>query len=156
MAEEVTNKFRERIKRPTSVIQYKFMKGVERADQYLSYFTILKNHKMEQKDCALIISCAVFDSYRVHKLQNGSRLKYKSFLLEVSDYCARMTLEETPEEDDVEAADEDDDPTPPTPHAPRRDHVGRHEGAPTSDNCWRWKKEISTETLQSVCGTQKT
>jgi hypothetical protein len=39
---EVTNRFEERIKNPTSIIQYKFMKGVDRADQYLSYCTILK------------------------------------------------------------------------------------------------------------------
>jgi hypothetical protein len=74
-------------------------------------------------------------------LQNpGSSLKQKSFLLEVADYWVGMSLEETHEEDDVEAADEDDDPSPPTPHAPRRDPVGRLSGAPTSGNCWSWKK----------------
>jgi hypothetical protein len=74
-------------------------------------------------------------------LQNpGSRLKHKSFLLEVADYWIGMSLEETHEEDDVEATDEDDDPSPPTPHAPRRDPVGRLSGAPTSGNCWSWKK----------------
>jgi hypothetical protein len=39
-----------------------------------------------------------------------------------------MTLEETHEENKVEAADEDDDPSPPTPHAPRRSPVGRLSG----------------------------
>jgi hypothetical protein len=39
---EVTNKFGERIKRPISVIQYKFMKSVDRADHYLLYCTTLK------------------------------------------------------------------------------------------------------------------
>jgi hypothetical protein len=39
---EVTNKFGERIRKPTSIIQYKFMKGVDRGDQYLSYCTNLK------------------------------------------------------------------------------------------------------------------
>jgi hypothetical protein len=59
----------------------------------------------------------------VYKLQNPrSRLKYKSFLLEVADYWARMSLEETHEEDDLEAADKDG-PSSPTPHAPRRDPV---------------------------------
>jgi hypothetical protein len=53
---------------------------------------------------------------------------YKSFVLEMTDYLARMTLEETQEEDNIEAADEDDDPSPPTPHAPRRDPVGRLSG----------------------------
>jgi hypothetical protein len=39
---QVINKFGKRIKKLTSVIQYKFMKGADRADQYLSCFTILK------------------------------------------------------------------------------------------------------------------
>jgi hypothetical protein len=92
----------------------------------------------------------------VHKLKNPvSRLKYKSFLLEVTDYWTGMTLQETHEEEDIEAADEDEDPSPPTPHAPRRDPVGRHEGAPTSGNYWSWKKEISTLTLQSIRDSQK-
>jgi hypothetical protein len=39
---EVTNKSGEIIKKPNSVIQYKFMKGDDRADQYLSYCTTLK------------------------------------------------------------------------------------------------------------------
>jgi hypothetical protein len=52
----------------------------------------------------------------------------KSFLLEVADYCTGMTLEETHEEDNIGAADEDDGPSPPTPHAPRRGPVGRLSG----------------------------
>jgi hypothetical protein len=53
---KVSNKFGEIIKKPTSVIQYnKFMKGLDIADQYLSYCTILKKHKMQQKCCALCI-----------------------------------------------------------------------------------------------------
>jgi hypothetical protein len=39
---EVSNKFGERIIKPASVIRYTFMKGVDRAGQYLSYCTILK------------------------------------------------------------------------------------------------------------------
>jgi hypothetical protein len=76
--EEVANRFRERIKKPTSVVQYKFMKGVDRADQYLSYCNLPKNDKMEKKDHALLISCALFSFFQAHKLQNpGSILKYK-------------------------------------------------------------------------------
>jgi hypothetical protein len=55
-----------------------------------------------------------------------------------------MSLEATLEENDVEAADEDDDSSPPTPHTPRRDPRMRHEEAATSCNCWYWKNEIST------------
>jgi hypothetical protein len=77
----------------------------------------------------------------------------QSFLFEVADYWTGMSLEETHEKDDVEAADEDDDPgPPPPPHARRRDSVGGLSGALTSGNCWSWKREISTEALQSVCG----
>jgi hypothetical protein len=39
-----------------------------------------------------------------------------------------MSLEQTHEEEDIEAADEDGDASPPTPHAPRRDPVGRLSG----------------------------
>jgi hypothetical protein len=46
----------------------------------------------------------------------------------VADYWAGMTLEETQEDHDVEAADEDDNSSPPTPHASRRDPVGRLSG----------------------------
>jgi hypothetical protein len=45
---EVTNKFGERKKKPNFVIQYKFIKNVDPADQYLSDCTILKKHKVEQ------------------------------------------------------------------------------------------------------------
>jgi hypothetical protein len=51
---EVTNKSGERIKKSTSVIQYSnLMKGVDKADQYLSCLTILKKHKMDQNCSAL-------------------------------------------------------------------------------------------------------
>jgi hypothetical protein len=62
-------------------------------------------------------------------LQNSeSRLEYKSFPLEVTDYWSGITLEESHDEDDVEVADEDDDPGRPTPHPPRRDPVRRLAG----------------------------
>jgi hypothetical protein len=49
----------------------------------------------------------------------------------------------------VEAADEDD-PSPPTPHATRRDPVRAHEGAPASGNCWSWEKERASYALNRV------
>jgi hypothetical protein len=45
----------------------------------------------------------------------------------VADYLAGMTLEGTHEADDIEAADEEDDPGPRTPHTPRRDPVRDHQ-----------------------------
>jgi hypothetical protein len=69
----------------------------------------------------------------VFKLQNpGSRLRYKSFLLEVADYWARMSLEGTHEEDDIEAAD-----------APRRDPV------------WRLSGDMKEHQIQAIVGVGK-
>jgi hypothetical protein len=83
---------------------------------------------MKKKVVLWLISRVFFNSFGVYKLKNpGSRLKYKKFLLEVADYWAGVTSEDPHEEDDVEAADEDD-LTPPTRHAPRRDLVGRLSG----------------------------
>jgi hypothetical protein len=75
----------------------------------------------------------------VYKLQDPeSRLKYKSFLLEVADYWAGMTVEETHEEDDihVEATDEGDDPPTWTEKKSCWEAISRHGGVPTSGNCW--------------------
>jgi hypothetical protein len=53
-----------------------------------------------------LINYMLFNFFLVHKLQDlESRQKHKSFLLEVAYYWARMTLEQTHEEDDVEADD---------------------------------------------------
>jgi hypothetical protein len=80
----------------------------------------------------------------VYKLQNpGSRLKNKSFLLEVADYWAGMTSEETQEEDNIEATDENDDSSPPTPHAPRRDPV------------WRLSRNMKEHQLEANVGDGK-
>jgi hypothetical protein len=54
-----------------------------------------------------------------------------------------MTLEEASGEDDVEAADEDDDPSPPTQHAPRRVPVGRLSG------------DMKEHQLQAIVGVGK-
>jgi hypothetical protein len=59
---EDTNKFGERVKKPTSIIQYKIMKSVDRAYQYLSYCTLLKIPKMERNDCALANQLCIIQS----------------------------------------------------------------------------------------------
>jgi hypothetical protein len=50
---EVTNKSGEIMKKPKPVIQYKFLKSVEREDEYSSYSTILKKTSNGTKICAL-------------------------------------------------------------------------------------------------------
>jgi hypothetical protein len=39
---EITNKFGDRLKKTTSVMKYKFVKGDDRAGQYLTDCTVLK------------------------------------------------------------------------------------------------------------------
>lgn len=77
---------RTKIMKPESVIEYnKFMKGVDRADQYLSYYSILrKTRKWTKRTAMYLLNCALFNSFRVHNLYNNTSMGYKKFLLEVS------------------------------------------------------------------------
>jgi len=53
------------IKKPYSVIQYnKFMKGVDRADQYLSYYSVLRKCvKWSKKVVPYLLNCALFNAF---------------------------------------------------------------------------------------------
>jgi hypothetical protein len=62
------------------------MKGVDRADQYLAYYSLLRKTVKQTKKVALwLINCARFNSFLVYKnLNPGSKLKYKKFLVQVA------------------------------------------------------------------------
>jgi hypothetical protein len=62
------------------------MKGVDRADQYLAYYSLLRKAVEWTKKVALwLINCAFFNSFLVCKNRNpGSKLKYKEFLVQVA------------------------------------------------------------------------
>jgi hypothetical protein len=62
-----------------------FMKGVDRANQYLASYSLLRKIVKWTKKVALwLINCALFNSFLVHKnLNPGSKLKYK-FLVQVA------------------------------------------------------------------------
>ena len=53
------------IMKPNAVIQYsKFMKGVDRADQYLSYYAVLrKTVKWSKKVILYLLACALFNAF---------------------------------------------------------------------------------------------
>ena len=71
---------------PTCIEKYNtFMKGVDRADQYLSYYTILrKTLKWSTKVTFWMINCALFNSFEVYKKLNITKqIKYKDFLLQL-------------------------------------------------------------------------
>ena len=63
----------------------KFMKGVDRADQYLSYYSILrKTVKWSKKVVLYLLNCAIFNAFFVYRtLNTDKKVKYKNFLHEV-------------------------------------------------------------------------
>lgn len=56
------------ILKPISILDYnKYMKGVDRADQYLSYYSIFrKTKKWTKRVMMFFINCALFNSFKVY------------------------------------------------------------------------------------------
>ncbi|PNF38061.1 hypothetical protein B7P43_G00355 [Cryptotermes secundus] len=74
-------------KTPLCISQYNmFMKGVDRANQYLPYYSLpRKTVKWTKKVALWLINCALFNSFLVFKeLNENSTLKYKAFLMNVA------------------------------------------------------------------------
>ena len=69
----------EEISKPNYVVQYKHMKCVDRADQYLSYYSILRKTVKWSKKILFLLNCALFNSFLMYKtLNKGTReQKYK-------------------------------------------------------------------------------
>jgi hypothetical protein len=60
-----------------------FMKGVDRADQYMAYYSLLR--KTVKKVALWLINCALFNSFLLYKSLNpGSKFKCKKFLVQVA------------------------------------------------------------------------
>jgi hypothetical protein len=105
-----------------------FMKGVDRADQYLAYYSLpRKTIKWTKKVALWFINCAIFNSFLVFKnLNPNSKLKYKAFLLNVAKAWAtdKMVAAETQSDTDLVRAG----PSTPTPRRPHVDPPGRLSG----------------------------
>ena len=74
------------MKKPYAVVQYnKFMKGIDRADQYLSFYSVLRKTVKWLKQVVLyLLNCALFNTFFVYRTQNtNKKVKYKNFLHEV-------------------------------------------------------------------------
>jgi hypothetical protein len=76
------------IKKPYAVGQYnKFIKGIERADQHLSYYSVLKKTvKWLKKVVLYLLNCVLFNAYFVYGTLNTNKVKYKKFLHEVEGF----------------------------------------------------------------------
>jgi len=71
------------MKKPYAVVQYnKFMKGIDRADQYLSYYSVLrKSVKWSKKVVLYLLNSALFTAFFVYRtLNTNKKVKYKNFL----------------------------------------------------------------------------
>jgi hypothetical protein len=81
-------KTNEEMSKPNCVVQYnKYMKGVDHADQYLSYYsTVRKKVKWSKKVVLFLLNCALFNSFLMYKTLNkgATEQKYKKFLHEVA------------------------------------------------------------------------
>jgi len=57
------------IKKPYAGVQYnKFMNGMDRADQYLSYYSVLrKSVKWSKKVVLYLLNCALFNAFFVYR-----------------------------------------------------------------------------------------
>jgi hypothetical protein len=53
------------IKKPFALVQYnKFMKGIDRSDQYLSYYSVLrKTVKLSKKVVLYLLNCFLFNAF---------------------------------------------------------------------------------------------
>ena len=72
--------------KPYAVVHYnKFMKGIDRADQYLSYYSVLrKTVKWSKKVVLYLLKCALFNTFFVYRtLNTNKKVKYKNFLHKV-------------------------------------------------------------------------
>ena len=77
-------------KKPTCIIEYnKYMKGVDRADQYISYYKIMrKTVKWTKRVVMYLINCALFNAFRMYKINAQNKMKYKTFIYSVGKYWA--------------------------------------------------------------------
>ena len=74
------------IEKPYAVVQYnKSMNGIDRADQYLSYYSVLrKTAKWSKKVVLYLLNWALFNTFFVYRtLNTNKKVKYKNFLHEV-------------------------------------------------------------------------
>jgi hypothetical protein len=80
-------KTNEEINKPNCTVQYTQVNGVDHADQYLSYYSILrKTVKWSEKVLLFLLNGALFNSFLIYKTLNKGlkEQKHKKFLHEVT------------------------------------------------------------------------
>ena len=60
------------------------MKGVDRADQYLILYSVLRKLKWSNKVVLYLLNCALFKTFFVYRTLNTNKIvRYKNFLHKV-------------------------------------------------------------------------
>ena len=112
------------IKKPYAVGKYnKFIKGMDRADQYLSFFSVLrKTVKWSKKVVLYLLNCALFNAFFVYRTLNRNKtVKYKNFLHEVG----RSRISEVQNQSESNSDDFQLPEKQTTPRVPKQDLPGR-------------------------------
>jgi len=115
------------IKKPYAVGKYnKFMKGIDRADQHLSFYSVLrKTVKWSKKVVLYLLNCALFNAFFVHRTLNTNKtVKYKDFLHAVG----RSGISEVPNQSESNSDDLQLPEKQTTPRVSKQDPPGRLSG----------------------------
>ncbi|XP_015596321.1 piggyBac transposable element-derived protein 4-like [Cephus cinctus] len=90
------------IQKPNSIINYNtYMKGVDRADQYLAYYSIFRKTKKWTKRVGMFfINCALFNSFKLYTVIHGKNITYKNFLHKVAIWWTADSEANSTEHDD--------------------------------------------------------
>jgi len=140
------------IKKPYAVVQYnKFMKGLDRADQYLSYYSVLrKTVKRSKKVVLYLLNCALFNAFCVYRtLNTNKKVKYKNFLHEVGrSWISEVQDRSESNSDDLQLPEKQTTPRGPKQNPPCR-LSGDFSIHKLEKNCWWWKgkKEVPCKTV---------
>jgi len=115
------------IKKPYAVVQFnKFMKGIDRTDQYLFYYLFLRKTVKWSKIVVLyLLNCALFNAFFVYRtLNTNKKVKYKNFLHEVgSSWISEDQNRSDSNSDDLQLPEKQT-----TPRGPKQDLPGRLSG----------------------------
>jgi len=108
------------VKKPYAVVQYnKFMKGLDRVDQYLSFYSALrKTVKSSKKVVLYLLNCALLNAFFVCRTINThKKVKYKNFLHEIGrSWISEVQNQSEPNSDDLQLPEKQT-----TPRGPKQD-----------------------------------
>ena len=114
------------IKKHYAVVQYnKFMNVIDGADQYLSYYSVLrKSVKWSKKVVLYLLNCALFNAFCVYRTLINTKVRYKNFLHEVArSWISEVQITAKSNSDDLQMPEKQT-----TPRGPKLDPPGRLSG----------------------------